>query len=91
MPANSDQTYSGSQLYGCDGWMGGDPTTEQGWRITIVYINTDSSDHLRLSSRHVYFTLDVDSEQGLFCPMSHHDFVNPGDYNETFNCQWSTI
>merc|ERR1712130_283138 len=67
-PDNSVITLTGSQLDTCDGWTGDSSIspTEDGWRIRIWY--HASSDTMRLNDGHVYFSTNVDTRHGLYCP-----------------------
>jgi len=89
-PGNSVMTLTGSQLGECEGWTGDSSysPTEDGWKIRIEYYTSDSSDILGLSYGHVYFTTDVDTGHGLYCPMDNHYFEHDGE-GEYFSCRWS--
>merc|ERR1712126_157019 len=90
-PAYSVITVTGSQLGTCDGWTGDGSysPTEDGWIMYISYHTSDSSDNVRLSDGHVYFSTDVDTGHGLYCPMDNFNLI-PGGYTDGyFSCHWS--
>ena len=82
---------TGSQLGECDGWTDGSTSpTEDGWRIYVQYWGAAGSDKITLFDAHVYFDTDLGNGDGLFCPMSDHEFVPfPGNWAAEFSCQWS--
>ena len=84
---NSIITITGSQLdhgegWFCDGWSGDNSSpTDDGWKLYIRYYPIHENDGVRLNDGHVYFYTDVGSGQGLYCPMSNHQFgFVGGDY-----------
>jgi len=90
-PANSDITVTGSHLSSCNGWTGDDGSTsptDDGWRISLTYYTNYISDPVRLNDGHIYFTTDVDTGHGLYCPMDNYYFENTFD-REIFSCHWS--
>ena len=91
-PANSVFTVKGSQLddglwTGCNGWTGdGSSPDKYGWKVFIQYKTSDDS--LSLSDVHIYFSTDVGTHHGLYCPISNHFFDQNND-GEYFSCYWT--
>ena len=86
-------TFTGSQLGGCNGWTasgGFSPADDDGWRMYIGYHPGDTSDDegLMLNDGHVYFSTDVGTGHGLYCPMSNHYFSGHSFTSGYFNCYW---